>query len=809
MVQKIKESEQVELVKIEESEQTELTRGQRLWNRMRDELDKGKLSLARARLLTASYKETEGLPIAIRRAKAFEKIITEIPIYIDDEQLLVGDFASKSMWAEWYPEFAVSYVEEDIDTGEETFEAIKEELAEQREISEYWKTRSVEGAFLATYGEDERKRFAEINEGGAGILRLAGMLDRPGGYHVVNYEKVIREGFKGIIMEVEEELRETIIRDDESLKKVNFLQALIIAYKAAIQYARRYAALARELAKTAEGKRKSELEKMAEICEWVPENPARTFHEALQAMWFNHVLVYLEGRPGGESPGRVDQYLYPCYKQDIDEGRLTQEEVIELLECLRAKMSGLRHFNIKYWLKSASGEAQFHNVTVGGQLTDGRDATNELSYLILDAAFRTRSPHHTISVRWHEHLPHNFFLKAAELAKLGLGYPAFFNDNSNIPTVMEMGASMEEARGYALGGCVVPQIPGKSGCTPPLNFNMPKALELAINNGFDPLTRKQIGSKTGEFEDFRTFEELLEAFIMQVRQFSHEGADIANRQRAFREAMVPPIYQSGLVDDCIKSGTSVLGAGPRYHYQYHNECGMIDTADSLAAIKKCVFEDGSIGKKELLDALEVNFEGKEDVRKLLLAAPKYGNDDDYVDSIARDLFYRWRKIVTNELDALYGRKFLACAYSVSIHVPAGQSVGALPSGRLAGKSLADGSASPSQGVDFKGPTATINSAGKIDQYPILATLFNVKFQPSALKTTADLEKVLALIKTYFQYGGKHIQFNVVDRGTLLDAKAHPERHRNLLVRVAGYSALFITLDPGVQDEIIERTAHTL
>ncbi len=792
-----------------ENTQVELTRGQHLWNRMRDEMDRGKLSLERARLLTASYKETEGLPMPIRRAKAFEKILTEIPLYIDEEQLLVGDFAAKPMWAEWYPEFAVSYVEEDIDTGEAAFEAMGEELGEQREICKYWKTRSVEHAFYANCSDDQRKRFEEINEGGAAIIRLAGMLDRPGGYHVLNYEKVIGEGLKGIITEVEEELRRTIIRDDESLKKVNLLQALVIAYKAAIKYAHRYAVLAWELAETTEGERKSELEEIAEGCKWVPENPARTFREALQALWFNHVLIYLESRPGGESPGRMDQYLYPYYRRDVDEGRLAREEAIELLECLRVKMSSLRHFNIKYWLKNVSGEAQFHNVTIGGQLPDGRDATNELSYLILDAAFRTRSPHHTISIRWHEHLPHDFLLKAVELVKLGLGYPAFFNDNSNIPTIMEMGAALEEARGYALGGCVVPQIPGKSGCTPPLNFNMPKALELAIYNGVDPLTRKQIGPKTGEFKDFKTFDELLEAFTRQLRQFSHEGADMANRQRAIREAMVPPIYQSGLVDDCIKNGTSVLGAGPRYHYQYHNACAMIDTADSLGAIKKRVFEDGSVSKRALLDALGANFKGKEDVQKLLLSAPKYGNDDDYVDSIARDLFYRWRRIVTEELDALYGHKFLACAYSVSIHYPSGQSVGALPSGRLAGKSLADGSVSPCQGVDFKGPTAVINSAGKIDQYPILATLLNMKFQPSAFKTTADLDKLIALVKTYFQYGGKHIQFNIIERETLLDAQAHPERHRNLLVRVAGYSALFVTLDREVQDEIIERTAHTL
>jgi len=790
---------------------SELSRGQKIWARMLEARDRAGVSLARAKSVTASWKETDGLPIPIRRAKAFEKIVTEIPIHIDDEQLLVGDFAAKPMWAEWYPEFSASWVLKDIDSEEalKVFRAQEANSVELREIAEYWRDKCVENAFFSYISPEKRETWINMGEDNCYIHRYLAFLDRLGGYHIVNYVKVIRKGFLGILTEVEEELQATVIEDDESLQKVNFLKACAIVLKAGIQYAKRYAFLARELAKTAEGKRRSELRKIADICEWVPANPARSFHEAIQALWFVHALIYLETRAEGESPGRIDQYLYPYFKRDIEEGKLTEEETIELLECLRIKMSCLRQFSNKYFFEGTSGEAQFHNVTLGGQTPDGKDATNELSYLILEAALRTRTPHPTLSIRVHDNLSEDFALKGIGLAATGVGFPAFFNDNSHIPFVMEMGATLEEARGYAIGGCVAPQIPGKVGPGQPITFHLAKCLELALHNGFDPyIVGKQVGPATGKFEDFKTFDEVVDAFKEQVKYFSLEGATVMNLERLLREQMICPIFNDVLIDDCIKRGKSSLGEGARYTINYHNGRTMIDVADSLAAIKKCVFEDGLISKQELIDALDNNFEGKEEVRKLLLSAPKYGNDDDYVDNIASDLYRWWQKMAT-ELDAAYGSKYLACAYSVGGHVPAGERTGALPSGRLAGRPLADGSVSPSQGADTKGPTAVINSCSKIDQSHILGTLLNMKFQATTLKTKEDRKKLLALIKTYFDGGGKHIQFNTVDRATLLDAQIHPELHRNLIVRVSGYSAFFTELSHGIQDEIIARTEHSL
>jgi len=788
--------------------QPELTRGQRIWNRLRDRRDEGMLSLARAKSLTASYKETEGLPTSIRRAKAFEKILAEMPIYIDEEQLLVGDFAARPMWAEWYPEFAVNWVLKELGSGEDFFRPMSSEIGELREICEYWESRSVESAYLASLNEEEKRSFMEMGEDGAWVIGISALLDRPGGYHVVSYDKLIREGCLGILKKVEEELRATSVTDDESFQKVNFLKAIAIVYRGIGQYSKRYAGLARGLAQVAEGRRRLELERIAEMCDWVPMNPARSFYEAVQTLWFVHVFLYLELRPAGVSPGRADQYLYPYYKRDMEEGKLTRDEAIEILECLRVKTSTLRHFNRKSFRENTSAEAQFHNITISGQTADGRDATNDLSYLFLEAALRTRTLHNTLSIRWHDKISYDFVLRGAELIATGIGFPAFFNDDGNISFLMGMGATLEEARDYAIGGCVVPTIPTSAGPYPPFVVSMGKCLELVLYNGFDPNMKKQIGLKTGRFEDFQTFGEVVEALKEQVKYFSYRGTALFNLQRYFRAAMIFPLFNSGLVDDCIKSGKSVSGGGARFNYMYFLLEGMVDVADSLAAIKKRVFEEGSLGKRELLDALGANFEGKEDTHRLLLSAPKYGNDDDYVDTIAHDLYDWWRKMVA-EIDASYGEKYLPCAYSVSLHHSYGARVGALPSGRVARKSLADGSMSPAQGCDSHGPTAVINSAGKIDQVPILATLLNIKFQPTILKTRDDLKKLIALVKTYFDYGGRHIQFNVVDQKTLLDAQVHPELHRNLIVRVAGYSAYFIELDRGVQDEIIKRTAHSM
>lgn len=780
------------------------SRGERLWERALEDRKNAKLSLARALLVLESYRDTEGLPAPIRRAKALEKIVAGIPLFIDPEELLVGAFSAKPMYFEWYPEYAVDQemLSQDIDRLLAENHS-REEIAK---IVHYFRDSCLQGSFFSLLDETRKRQIRETCEDGAWVYRAKTTLDIDRGYHCVDYQKAIEKGFLGVLAEVLDERRATRIHDDDSYRKVNYLKGMAIVLKAGIDYAGRYAALARALADQHSGRRKSELEAIAAICERVPAHPARSFREAVQTSLFLHILIHLESR-AQESPGRMDQFLFPFYQKDVREGTLTPEAALEILECLRVKLSTLRLLSSIKYNEIVSGEAQYHNVTLGGQTADGRDATNALSYLFLQAAERTRTPHPTLSIRCHDKMPKDFAVRGLELVRGGLGFPAFFNDKSNIQWLLSVGVPLEEARTHCISGCLHSTVPGRTSPFDVLFISIAKCLELALHNGFDPRTGRQIGPRSGEFESMSSFEELLAAFQSQVETFSREGGAIISEQKIARSQVMPAMIASAFIDDCIKTGKGCLADGARYNIIIQAPVGMIDAADSLAAIKKCVFEEGTVGKRELLDAMAANFAGKESLRKRLLRAPKYGNDDDFADDIAAGIYGWWWKMVS-EIDGPYGIKQLPAPYSVSVHGAAGKRVGALPSGRFAGQPLADGSVSPCQGADTKGPTAVINSAGKIDQIPLFGTLLNMKFHPSAMRTEADLKKIYSLIETYFDEGGKHAQFNVVDSRTLKEAQRHPERHRNLMVRVAGYSAYFTELSSNVQDEIIQRTEFT-
>jgi pyruvate formate-lyase/glycerol dehydratase family glycyl radical enzyme len=785
-----------------------LTRGQRLWNKLVKIRRTAPVSMERAILLTASWEETEGLPTPIRRARAFEKIVTGIPVYIDDEQLLCGDYGSWPMAPEWRVEVTAEWVLERFETEKGALKIPDETITVMKEIAEYWRDKTAESIFFRYIGKEEEERLRSLDYNGVFIRFVIEALWGQG-WTVLDFPKAIGKGFLGILAEVDEEIKATPMVDGTSRDKRFFLEALTIVIKAGIKYAERYAALARELAKTAGGERKAELEKIAEVCEWVPANPARTFWEALQTLWFCNIFVYLDCKESGVSPGRVDQYLYPYYKKDIEEGRITREEAVQLLELLRCKYSSFRTLEEATISHRGAGEANWFNCMLGGQTPDGKDATNEMSYLWIEAAMRVRSPHPTLSVRVHENMNEDFALRAAELCALGMGYPAWFGDRSYIPFLISQGVKPEEAMDYAIAGCTISCVPGKMGPATPFFGNIPKVFELALNNGVDPVTNKRLGPETGNFEDFNTYDELYEAYRKQMRHFLREAATDSVKASIFQPSVLPQLVPSLLNDDCIKRGLPHNGGGSRYQQGmwYLLPSGPIDVADSLAAIKKCVYEDGTVSKKTLMASLAANFEGEEyqKIRQTLLASPKYGNDDDYVDLIARDVYGMLDEELA-QIEGGCGTKYVDAPHSVSTHGAMGRRVGALPSGRLAWISLADGNMSPAQGMDRKGPTAVIKSAGKINQLPMQGSLLNQKFHPSSLKTKEDLKKFLALIKTYLiDLGGKHIQFNIVDRETLLDAQAHPERYLNLVVRVAGYSALWVELDSVVQDEIIARS----
>lgn len=805
-------SEQNKITDIQEAKGKKQSRGQRIWNSLRDLRDNAPVSIERARLITRAFKETEGQPLIIRRAHAFETVMREIPIFINDEQLIVGDFGAKPMAPEFFPDLAASWVVDTAENARALWNFDDDKIEEIKEICEYWDDKSNQNLYSRFVGPEEEALMNEYGEKGSWIFATITENQTGKGWNVPDFKRVIERGFEGLIGDIDAELDGLEILDYGSHRKRNFLTALRTMLKAGVVYARRYADMAEELAESAGPERSKELLTIAKTCRTIPEHPAETFQEALQCVHLCHVMTYWDTFFTGVSFGRVDQYLYPYYRHDVDTGLIDREYATQLIECFRVKQSGKRNFFNGTIKKALSGETHMHNATLGGITADGRDAVNELSFVWLDAAERAMVAHPTLSIRWHERINFDFVMRGIEVCKLGLGFPAWFSDTAAIEYLMSQGASLEEAREWAVGGCVLHTLVGKTPSTIPCVMNLGKIFELTMNNGRDPLRdNMQIGIQTGEPTEFDSYEQLLQAYTCQLDHFIDIGTRHNNQVRVLRAQNFPETFVSCMFDDCIKKGDTIMGSGGRYQIncQYLLTGGCVDVGNSLAALKRCVFEDHSLTMEQVRQALANDFVGYEDVHATLCAAPKFGNDDDYADNIVAGLYDHLVKKLA-AIDGAFGAHFVESPHSLSWHGSMGNSVGALPSGRRAHVALADGAVSPCQGTDTCGPSASINSAGKVNQTPIFGTLFNMKILPSSLKTEEDSMKLASLIRTYLgDYKGKHIQFNVVDREVLLDAQKHPEKHKNLIVRVAGYSALFVELNPTIQQEVIDRTAHTL
>jgi formate C-acetyltransferase len=503
--------------------------------------------------------------------------------------------------------------------------------------------------------------------------------------------------------------------------------------------------------------------------------------------------------------------MHPFYKKDKEEGRITDEDVLELLELLRIKIMQVNSvWGGKIAREKWAGAARWHNFMVGGVTPEGKDATNELSYLLLEAAKDCQVPQHTLTVRVHENTPEALMLKAFEVVKTGIGMPAFIGDNSYIGYFTGNGVPLADARDYALTGCLDGNLPGKSRTSAIGMFVVPRVLEIAMNNGFDPRLKIQLGPKTGEFETFASYEDFLNAFKEQLAYFMGLAAEEHNIMLEEQTEVFPDPVYSSLMHDAIKVGRDALDRTmPFENSAVLNPVGVMNVVDSLAAVKKLVFEEKKVSNKDLKDALDANWQGNgyPEMRKMFIAAPKYGNGNEYVDSIARDIYRFWAD-VTMTMPTAWGGMMKPSGISITSHGPGGAITGATPDGRYAGENLADGTMSACQGKDTNGPTALIRSAMAIDQVPFQATLLNMKFHPSALKTTEDIKKLSMLVKTYFSAGGKHIQFNVVDKKTLTEAQENPNEHRDLIVRVAGYSAYFVQLTKAIQNDIVARTELT-
>ncbi|MFC1532245.1 glycyl radical protein [Thermodesulfobacteriota bacterium] len=773
----------------------------------------------RARLFTEAFKAAEGEPRVIRRSKGLANILDNITIFIEDGELIVGNTASKSMGFE--------IVAESPGWSKEELEGLREEegliISEEDEraietMNQYWRLDNTQYRTAKLIDDERLWPFYE-----AGIIvpqwkdriegsRLGSAQSGMGFGAVlfcIDYEKVLNEGLNQVITEAEQELKDIRFTNADAFKKADFLRATIIVHEAILRFIDRFAVLASEMAsKESDPTRKQELERIAAACQWVPANPARGFYEAIQSFWF----IFLMTASGTAGLGRFDQFMYPFFKADIEEVNITDEDVLELLQCLRIKLMQIQVTYTRSQRQKWSGNARWNNMVIGGVKRDGSDATNELSYLVLEAALRCRTPHHTITLRVHDNTPEELMLKAIEVVKTGIGMPAFIGDQSYIGYFRHYGVPIEDARDYYIGGCLEGQISGgKSRTLPCLMCIVPLIFDIFMHNGFNTRTQKQLGPKTGEIEDFKTFDAFLAAFKEQLAYFMSIVSEVENIWVKVRSEMLPNPIVSSLMYNGIKEGKDYIDRTfPFENINVINSVGMINVVDSLAAIKKLVYDEKRYGIGELKAALDANWQGNgyEEMRKAFMAAPKFGNDDDNVDAIAVDLYQFWADTAVT-FDTVVGGKHKPAGISISAQWPGGALTGATPDGRYAGDVLADGAVSPAQGRDEKGPTAVLKSAMKMNQIPFQSTLLNMKFHPSALKEKEDMHKLSSLIRTYFSSGGKHIQLNVVGKETLLEAQEKPENYRDLIVRVAGYSAYFIQLGEGVQDDVIRRTEYQI
>ena len=806
---------------------------------------------ARAKLITESYKETEGEPIITRIAKAFAHILHNIPIIIRDNELIVGSSTIAPRGCQTFPEFSYEWLEAELDTvatrTADPFEIAEETKAELKEADKYWKGKTT-SELATSYMAPEAIKAIEHNIFTPGNYFYNGV-----GHVTVKYWEVLETGFEGIMEKAQKELDGCSVGDGNYARKSHFLEAVILSCKAVIDYAGRYAKLAQEMAaQTSDPVRKQELFVIAENCSRVPAKGAQNFYEACQSFWFVQQLLQMESSGHSISPGRFDQYMYPYYKKDMEAGTITREFAQELMDCLWVKLNDLNKCRDAASAEGFAGYSLFQNLIAGGQNKEGEDVTNDLSVMCIQASMHVHLPAPSLSVRVWNGSPHEFLIKAAELTRTGIGLPAYYNDEVIIPALQNRGLSLEDAREYNIIGCVEPQKAGKTeGWHDAAFFNMCRPLELVFSNGMDK--GEMVGIPTGDVTQMKTFDEFFDAYKKQMEYCisllvnADNAIDVAHAERC------PLPFLSCMIDDCLKEGKSVQEGGAVYNFTGPQGFGIANMADGLFAIRKLVYEDKKVSMKELKEALAWNYDkgldaqSAGDMTEMIMKAmqkagrnvdastaegllktfmgmkpgeqktqrfkeihdmidevPKFGNDIPEVDYFAREVAYTYSKPL-QKYNNPRGGKFQAGLYPVSANVPLGGQTGATPDGRYAHTPVADG-VSPSAGKDVKGPTAAATSVSRLDHFIVSnGTLFNQKFHPSALSGREGLEKFVALIRGYFDQKGMHMQFNVVDRQTLLDAQEHPEKYKHLVVRVAGYSALFTTLSRSLQDDIIRRT----
>ncbi len=768
----------------------------------------------RALLATEAYKLNQNQPAVMKRALILEKM----SIYIEDETLIVGNQAASNKDAPIFPEYTLEFVLDELDLFEkrdgDVFYITEKTKEDLRSIAPFWENnnlRSKGGALLP----DEVKVYMET-----GFFGMEGKLNSGDAHLAVDYQQVLKTGLKGY----EERVRQ--LKDGldlcvvENIDKYQFYKAVLIVIEAVKTYALRFSKLAKELAMKADEKRKAELLEISRICAKVPYEPAQTFHEAVQSTWFIQLILQIESNGHSLSYGRFDQYIYPYYQHDIDHGLINDDQVVEILTNLWIKTLTINKVRSQAHTFSSAGSPMYQNVTIGGQTPDKKDATNALSYLVLKSVAQTRLPQPNLTVRYHRNMPKAFLDEAIEVMKLGTGMPAFNSDEVIIPSFIEKGVKEEDAYNYSAIGCVETAVPGKWGyrCTGMSYMNFPRILLITMNDGIDPTSGKRFVKGQGRFEDMKSFDELMKAIDHVLRELTRMSVIVENAIDLALERDVPDVLCSALTEDCIGRGKTIKEGGAVYDFISGLQVGIANMADSLAAIKKLVFEEKKITPVQLMAALADDFTSVENQRiqnMLISDAPKYGNDDDYVDQLVVEVYNSYIDEMKKYPNTRYGRGpsggiRYAGTSSISANVGQGYGTMATPDGRKAHTPLAEG-CSPAHSMDKSGPTAVFKSVSKLPTHEITGgVLLNQKVTPQMLAKEENKEKLEMMIKTFFnRLDGYHVQYNVVSRDTLIDAQKHPEKHKDLIVRVAGYSAFFNVLSKATQDDIIGRTEQIL
>lgn len=781
--------------------------------------EKPYIDAERAVLATQAYKENQNQPRVMVRALMLQKILENMSIYIEDKSLIAGNQATKNKNAPIFPEYTMKFVMNELDLFEkrdgDVFYITEETKQQLRDISPFWENNNLRARGEALL-PDEVSVFMET-----GVFGMEGKLNAGDAHLAVNYERILAEGLKGYEERTKKLKAALDFTKPESIDKNVFYKAVLIVIDAVHTFANRYSKLAQDMALTeADAKRKEELLEISRICTKVPYEPASSFREAVQAVWFIQLILQIESNGHSLSYGRFDQYMYPYYKKDMENGSLSEESALELLTCLWIKTLTINKVRSQAHTLSSAGSPMYQNVTIGGQTTDKKDAVNELSFTVLKSVAQTRLTQPNLTVRYHANLNKKFFDECIEVMKLGFGMPALNNDEIIIPSFINWGVKEEDAYNYSAIGCVETAVPGKWGyrCTGMSYINFPRVLLCAMNNGVDLTSKKRFTKGYGYFTEMETYEDLLAAWDKTVREMTRYSVIVENAIDKASERDVPDVLCSALTDDCIGRGKTIKEGGAVYDFISGLQVGIANMADSLATIKKLVYEEKKITKQQLWDAILDNFQSPENkkIQEMLIEeAPKYGNDNDYVDNLVVEAYDSYLDEIKKYPNTRYQRGPIGGiryggTSSISANVGQGMGTIATPDGRNAFEPLAEG-CSPAHNADKNGPTAIFKTVSKLPTEKITGgVLLNQKMTPQMLSTEENKQKLEMLIRTFFnRLHGYHVQYNIVSKETLIDAQKHPEKHKDLIVRVAGYSAFFNVLSKKTQDDIIGRTEQTL